>query len=89
MVNDMEKKYRMTKSEINHYRRAARTSVRGKDAYEISMLLAADLEHYSDRWNPARIAYVMEVTRQIVERCKRQYDYDPAQWDEVMRGDHQ
>lgn len=67
--------------EIEHYRTQGRKKAKKfKDTYELSMAISREYECYSDRWNPAKWAYVREMERILKIKMMKEYGYKPEEW---------
>jgi len=72
---------KMEQSSIEEYIKSAiRDAKKDDDTYKLSMSLASTIECYSDRWNPARMEYVLKMLDILVGRLKKEMVYDETQW---------
>jgi len=74
----------MTKREINHYISVGRKVATPLDVYDLSMQIAGEFEYYSDRWNPAKLAKVVEMIRILKRKCEKEYAYPTSQWPVII-----
>lgn len=77
----MTEKIKMGQESIEEYVKSAmRDAKESSDTYELSMDLAQTIEYYSDRWNPARMEYVLKTLDILADRLKKDMCYDESQW---------
>jgi len=77
----MSEKVKMEQESIENYVMSAiRDAKEHQDTCDLSMALSQTIEYYSDRWNPARMEYVLKMLDILAGRLKKEMVYDESQW---------
>ena len=71
----------MEQDSIEEYVRSAMRDAKAHpDTFDLSMALSETIEYYSDRWNPARMEYVLKMLDILAGRLKKEMAYEDTQW---------